>query len=949
MLRLNVDRLWLLYAFSSIVLMPTVPAYSFRNCIQDFSQNDTFRCVHRFLTRVSSAVSDLPASTAHLNISHNQLTQLPTGSFGSLPKLLTLRLDYNRIDSVCCGVFNNLTDLLTLNLSYNSIAHLAPLDLRGLGKLRCLLLHHNRLATVEPNAFAELASLQTLVLSSNDLQNFSHVVSAVSAFRNLTLLDLSNNCLGSLQQSTNLPPSLQFLYLRNTSLTTFGCKRNFLNHNFTLDLSDNKLSDASEFSKVDLRKISWLIIKGNPLNITEFLDSGNVDLRKVQYSGLRLNQTRLSDLCHHLGNLTMRSLVLQNNQISNLTAHSFAQCPPITSWDLSHNPLTSVGCLEFVSKREQVISFIIEHNQIQYLPSCFRDGRTVTLFPKLSRLSFRYNRIFTISSHAFSYAPHLRSLMLNINNIAVINSGAFSNLTSLLQLRLDNNLITDIHQHNFSGLRSLRILNLRNNRISILFERVFENLDNLETLDLGGNKIRSLTSLSFRGLDNVSKLYLDRNYISHISREIFSNLLSLGVLDLDSNWIRYNSGLTVTSPFINLTKLYILKLEAQQPYGINIIPPKFFKGLISLRDLYIGRNKMSLSQGGFEDLNNLRILSMPDTCNGIHSLNPGIFENLQRLERLNLENVGLQFMSVDILGNLSNLRTLFLGKNAIQTVNSTVLKHLPSLTYLDLRKNPFPCTCSNSWFQNWSLSNPRVQVVYFYNHTCAGQPTEYLYRFDARVCYLDIGHLMLQITFPILIMCMFIPLIYKEGYWHIKYGFYIFRSWLNDHRGRNESQQCYKYDAFISYNSNDEGWVLQELVPNLETTGPQCFKLCLHHRDFELGKYVIDNIVDSIYQSRKTICVMSHNYLESEWCSMELQLVSYRLFHELKDVIILIFLEKIPDAELSTYHKMRKVMRKKTYIQWPTDVEAQKLFWIKVREAIKGSSCIKEMDTAVES
>ncbi|XP_067834198.1 toll-like receptor 21 [Heptranchias perlo] len=949
MLRLTADWALLLGVLSWNVRVPTALGYSFRNCIQDSNHNGTFKCVHRFLTQVTAAVSDLPASALHLNISHNRLSQLQAGSFSALPNLLTLRLDYNRIESVCCGVFSNLTSLLTLNLSHNSISHLTGLDFLELDKLGQLLLHHNHMATVEPNAFSVLKNLQILNLNSNQLQNFSHLVSAISGLSSLMLLNLGKNRLASLRHHAALPISLRSLDLSDNSLTTFGCKRNFLSNILNLDLSNNNLSDASEFSKVNLRNISCLLMKNNPLNVTDFLKHGNMDLQKVQYSGLRLHsQSQLSDLCHYLGHRTMEHLVLQSNRISSLNAKSLSQCPPVTNWDLSHNLLPSVSCLEFVSKKDEVVSFIIEHNKISELPPCHKGGKATLVFPNLSFLTFRFNRISAISCHAFSYAPGLQTLMLNINNIAVIGQAAFSNLTSLRLLRLDNNLITDIHDHTFTELRSLRTLNLRNNRISIVFEKVFANLHNLDILDLGGNKIRNLTSLSFYGLHNLSKLYLDRNYISRISGEIFNVLPSLGVLDLDSNRIRYNTGLTAASPFIKLTKLYILKLQAQQPYGINIIPPKFFSGLISLRDLYIGENKLSLSTDVFEDLVNLRILSMPDACNGIHSLNPGIFKNLRRLQRLNLENIGLQSMSPDIFRNLSNLRTLFLGKNAIQTINSTVLVHLKSLTYLDLRKNPFPCICINSWFKNWSLANPRVQVIYFYNHTCANRPTKYLYKFDARVCYLNIGQLMFQMTAPVLIMLILIPITYCKGYWHLKYGFYILRSWLNAHRGREESQKSYRYDAFISYNSHDEGWVLQELVPNLESKGPQCFKLCLHHRDFELGKYIVDNIVDSIYQSRKTICVMSRNYLASEWCSMELQLASYRLFHELKDIVILIFLEKIPDAELSTYHRMRKVMKKKTYIQWPSDTEAQKLFWVKVRHAIKGSSWAKEETPAAE-
>ncbi len=87
-------------------------------------------------------------------------------------------------------------------------------------------------------------------------------------------------------------------------------------------------------------------------------------------------------------------------------------------------------------------------------------------------------------------------------------------------------------------------------------------------------------------------------------------------------------------------------------------------------------------------------------------------------------------------------------------------------------------------------------------------------------------------------------------------------------------------ENYISYNVHDELWVMRELLPQLE--GEQGWKLCLHHRDFEPGKPIMDNIVDGIYSSRKTICVISCHYLESEWCSRDIQVASFRLFDEKK-------------------------------------------------------------------
>ncbi|GLD69162.1 uncharacterized protein AKAME5_002047500 [Lates japonicus] len=168
--------------------------------------------------------------------------------------------------------------------------------------------------------------------------------------------------------------------------------------------------------------------------------------------------------------------------------------------------------------------------------------------------------------------------------------------------------------------------------------------------------------------------------------------------------------------------------------------------------------------------------------------------------------------------------------------------------------------------------------------------------------------------------------------WHLVYAYYLFLAFLFDTKQKNK-QAPNQYDAFISYNTHDEPWVIRELLPKLE--GEQGWKLCLHHRDFEPGKPIIDNITDAIYGSRKTICVISRRYLESEWCSREIQVASFRLFDEQKDVLILVFLEEIPTSHLSPYYRMRKLLKKRTYLSWPRAGENTEIFWEKLRQALK--------------
>lgn len=275
----------------------------------------------------------------------------------------------------------------------------------------------------------------------------------------------------------------------------------------------------------------------------------------------------------------------------------------------------------------------------------------------------------------------------------------------------------------------------------------------------------------------------------------------------------------------------------------------------------------------------------------------------------------------------------------MQQIDVEALQSLPNLQYLDMRRVPLSCTCENSMLKNWTENNQDVYVVYLYNMQCPGDAKTKFYKFDTSVCYIDLGEYMFVGTTLVVFLFTFTPLFYVKLYWKFKYSYYVFRSWFSEQwrRLREEEENC-KYDAFISYNSSDEMWVMDQLLPNLEGKGSS-FKLCLHHRDFEPGRYILDNIVSAVYSSRKTVCVVSRNFLSSEWCSLEIQMASYRLFDEHRDVLLLVLLEPLSDRQLSSYHRMRKVMLKKTYLQWPgtecvDPTQSQELFWNQLRRAI---------------
>lgn len=925
---------------SGLLFIPGALGYGFRNCIKSYECPQHYNCIQRYLKDVQSAVGDLPKETQSLNISHNSIHRLPGGSFRHLPQLRILRLDCNRLQEINDSAFENLGELLTLNLSNNELEKLSREVFLGLGNLTLLLIEKNRLSQVDPDTFHLLRSLEVLHLTSNALQNFSQVIKSVSPLNHLQTLNLCDNNLSSHNTSTTLPTSLSQLLLCNTSITLKGLPPDYFIHVRWLDLSENHIG-AGELASFNLTGITYLLMNNNSgFQILNFLNRSNVHPDRIDYSGMWLHDSRLSSLCKSLGINPLSKLSLLNNNITNLTNETFLHCPVIKAFDLSRNRLRRLHCLNFVHGND-LQSLAVQHNLLDSLEGCSGSPQR---FTNLQTLTLSYNRILTVGHNAFSFAPNLVNLSLEFNNIAYLFKGALKGLSKLEILRLDNNLLTDLYDKSFASLTNLRHLLLRNNRVAVIFPNTFMKLSKLQILDLGGNIICSLTNESFKGLQNLSNLYLDLNEIKApiLQSQVFSFVqTTLQVLDLKSNNIAYISSKQEISPFENLQKLKSLKIHSQQPYGIKIIPPNFFKGLKSLKDLDLSNNRiLTVSHNVFDDLGELRFLDLSDSCNGIQNLPAGIFRNQVQLQTLDLENIGLQSLTNEVFGNLTSLRVLHLMKNALQVVNGSVILGLTKLEYLDLRKCPLSCTCKSQWFRSW-LNNSQAQIVYLYNLSCDVDPSRYIYSLDMSVCYSQLGKQCFFGTAPVLLLLMIIPLLYTQCYWCMKYNFYIFRAWFRENWSRN-GKDTYKYDAFVSYNSNDEWWVLQELVPQLENYSPSSFRLCLHHRDFELGRDIIDNIVDSIYNSRKTICVISKSYLRSEWCSLEIQLASYRLLDQQKDVLVLVFLEKIPERDLSAYHRMRKVMLKKTYITWPPEPDAQKLFWSKVRKSLQSNDAADE-------
>ncbi|XP_062349713.1 toll-like receptor 2 [Cinclus cinclus] len=460
-------------------------------------------------------------------------------------------------------------------------------------------------------------------------------------------------------------------------------------------------------------------------------------------------------------------------------------------------------------------------------------------------------------------------------------------------------LFTDLQA--VEGLLSLFMrVTVQNTKVFLVPCRISQNLRLLEYLDLSANLLGDLSlehSACQGGWPSLQTLNLSQNSLSDLemtSRSL-SHLGNLIVLDISQN--NFGEIPSVCEwpeslKYLNLSSTQIPKVTTCIPPTLEVLDvsannlKEFGLQLPFLKELYLARNQLKTLPGA-SPIPNLVALSV--RRNKLNSFSKEAFESFRRLE------------------------------------------------LLDASDNNFICSCEFLSFIHHEAGIAQV---------LAGWPDKYVCDSPLAVRGAQVGtvhlsmmecHRSLVVSLICVLVFLVILLLVAIGYkYHMVWYLRMTWAWLQAKRKpRRAPPKDVCYDAFVSYSENDSDWVENTMVRELEQACPP-FRLCLHKRDFVPGKWIVDNIIDSIEKSHKTLFVLSKHFVQSEWCKYELDFSHFRLFDENNDAAILILLEPIQSNVIpKRFCKLRKIMNTKTYLEWPAGEEQQQMFWFNLKIALR--------------
>ncbi|XP_077326998.1 toll-like receptor 12 [Lithobates pipiens] len=867
------------------------------------------------------ALKDAPLETDWLCLKNYRGVIMEPGVFSRFTRLNALYIETRDVD-LEPGTFSGLPQLTTLWISAASVSNNITFHkdtFYGLNSLQELKISFIQLSAFSISIFNHLHLLDNLILENNNISYLSEVTASLGIFKNLKKLSILGNEIRKLRTAD---------CLTSQNPTSDG---QFVDFNIShLDLSASPLTIIETKSLCNFPHLERFTADRSGTDIEELYKSG---IKTIKTISLQNAGIHTFPICASASYFKTEELLLMFSSVHKINT-SGGSCKSIKKLNLSGNEMGKFGVKQ-MQKIDDLLELDLSNNNLESLKLC--NNESVPML-KLVYLNASFNYLLRLQKGQFACLKELKSLSLESNKINHIDDYAFDGLHQLQLLNLQHNNIFRIGEFTFSNLFMVRHLNLYENVVNTFHSDAFRYLF-LEDI-----KLTFVFKVDLYWWDNI------RRSLKNISLK--SNILFLASDVLDE--FPFLESLQIDSPAVALSCASfteVKELHLENTLAFTNLDGQWspFASFTKLEKLYYSVQPQDLSNSSIiinslKDISSLKFLYLHN-INSIIKYNQininKIFQRLLHLKVLHLKNAGIDHLdSKDVFSDLQDLEFLIIENQNMQEMESIVFDSMPNLKYIYFLQTTFPCSCKFYGFLLWLESNTRVSAIGFCNQKCIIKDVSMNFIFFLNSnCRSDLDFILFVLSFLCTLLFMCLSLFHESIQWYILYIVYIVKCWLNH---RLQQKEKYEYDVFVSYNTNDELWVTEQLLPNLEQKGPPFFKVCIHNRDFEVGRDIVENIMDSIYSSRWTVCIITHNYLQSNWCSLEMRMATYKLLTESKESLILIFLDKISREELLYYHRLTKLLNKKTYLDWPDHENGQQLFWARLRKVIANSGRINK-------
>ncbi|KAL7295921.1 hypothetical protein TKK_0010959 [Trichogramma kaykai] len=833
----------------------------------------------------------------------NVIDEIEAGTFDTLLKLKSLDLSRNRLKTLPGGLFQNIPTLEIINIGANQFDEL-PGDLfrkndSRLRKFR-MSLNEGTLKSLPAGLFRDLRHIQQVEALSN---RFESIPADVFSDSTMQSLNISENHLTELPATlfsgnyqlkevwimannlTALPDGLfddtilEVLQLSNNLLTniTSGAMRG-LSALKRLYLSSNRLryidpNICNEYQN-HLEQVEVVDVSRNQLTLERMTGTAldYVFQNCISIRELYASNNNVPRLFHEwLTNTNLQRIDFEGNNITHLSTQDLNLLNHEAWLNLKRNPIKSIElddieevATDYVKNNHKSKSIVIEVSQ--YPLNCDCRVLEFVRYSKglLNRAARKFVSFNQVEEIKCSSPPHLANIsLLNID---------MNDLKCPYEPEIRNDVCSDVCTCWDYPNRNAYAVNCSSKKI--------------EEIPFGINHVKGklITCASPPRLANISLSNIDpNNFMCPFQPEIRFDVCK----NFCTCWHYPNkNAIVIDCSSKNLEEF---------PFGINYVKDKDI-------ELNLSHNKFNqVDESSFTRLLPSNVVSIDMSSN-----------NISRFD-------------IDF-SNVKNIKLLKLHRNNLTHLSSNVLLKLQnqSLKNITLHENPWACNCDTLEFLEYIQTN--FIEFHLQEVRCASTGLNFTSLTANGLCA---NHVNLIIGGSLSMAILGVIFGYSIAL-YFKYNKEI-KIWLYSKRlclwfiTEDDLDKDRKYDVFISFANEDHMFVATELVPRLES-GANPYKLCLHYRDWRGGELISDQIVESVRESRRTIIVLSTNFINSHWSKQEFQTAQYFDMKEKRVRLIIIIygtikIEEITDTTIKAY------LSTNTYIKWGDPWFWEKLYY----------------------